>query len=88
MCTFYHPAPIKKKIGDKILSQKHVKKKLLSAIFNLIKFSLRPKNECVALVPFKLFAALNTWGHDLSTSLIRKDNLVDWSLKHNLSTDS
>ena len=65
--------------------------KLLSTIFNLVKFSLRPKNECVALIAFKLSAALNTLengGHDLSTSLIRKDNLVDWSLKHNLSTDS
>ena len=36
-------------------------------------------------------AALNTlengW-NDLSTSLIRKDNLIDLPLKHNLSTDS
>ena len=60
LCAFYPPVPIKSKIGDKILSQIHVKRKLLSAIFNLVKFSLRPKNECVALVPFKLFAALNT----------------------------
>ena len=54
--------------------------KLLSTIFNLVKFSLRPKNECVALIAFKLSAALNTLengGHDLSTSLIRKDNSID-----------
>ena len=39
-----------------------------------------PKNECVALIAFKLSAALNTLeneGHDLSTSLIRKDNFID-----------
>ena len=49
------------------------------------------KNECVALTAFKLSAALNTpenGGHDLSTSLVQMDNLTDWSLKHNLSTDS
>ena len=71
-CTFYPRSSIKSKIGGKILS-------------------LRPKNECVALIAFKLFAALNTLEneeHDLSTSLIRKDNLIDWPLKHHLSTDS
>ena len=49
------------------------------------------KNECVALIAFKLSVALNTLengGQDLSTCLIRKDNLIDWSLKLNLSTDS
>ena len=38
------------------------------------------QNECVALIAFDLSAALNTlengW-HDLSASLIRKDNLID-----------
>ena len=49
-------------------------------IANLVKFLLRPKNECVALIVFKLSAVLNSLengGHDLSTSLIRKDNLID-----------
>ena len=35
----------------------------------LVKFSLRSKNECVALIAFKLSAALSTLvtgGHDLS----------------------
>ena len=44
-----------------------------------------------SLVVFKLSAALSTLengGHDLSTSLIRKDNFIDRPLKHNLSTDS
>ena len=51
---------------------------------------MRPKNECVAMVAFKLSAALKieNGGHDLSTSLIGKDKLIDWSLKHNLNTDS
>ena len=31
---------------------------------------------------------LEKGGYDLSASLIRKDNLTDWSLKHNLSTDN
>ena len=65
--------------------------KLLLPIFNLVKFSLRPKNECLTLIAFKLSAALNALengGHDISTSLIRKDNLIDSSLKHNLSRDS
>ena len=65
--------------------------KFLSPIFNLVKFSLRPKNKCVALTAFNLSAALNTpenGGHDLSTSLIQIDNLTDWSLKYKLSTDS
>ena len=31
---------------------------------------------------------LEKGGYDLSASLIRKDNLIDWSLKHNLSTDN
>ena len=47
----------------------------------------RPKNECEALIAFKLFALSSTpekEGHDLSTSLIQMDNLTDWSLKHNL----
>ena len=42
-------------------------------IANLVKFSLRPKNECVALIVFKLSAVLSSLengGHDLSTSLI------------------
>ena len=37
------------------------------------------KNECVALTAFKLSVALNTLengGQDLSTCLIRKDNLI------------
>ena len=65
--------------------------KLLLPFFNLVKFSLRPKNNCVALIAFKLSAASNTpenGGHDLSTSLIQMDNLTDWSLKYKLSTDS
>ena len=77
-CTFHRHTPIKSKIGGKILFQKRPNG-LLSPIFNLVKFSLR-HNECVALIAFKLSAALNTlengW-HDLSTSLIRKDNLID-----------
>ena len=78
-CTFYPRSPIKSKIDGKILFQKHVKTSL-SLIFNLVKFSLRSKNECVALIAFKLSLALNTLeneGHDLLTSLIRKDNLTD-----------
>ena len=54
--------------------------KLLSPIFNLVKFSLRSKNEFGALVAFKLSAASNTLengGHDLSRSLIQMDNLID-----------
>ena len=50
------------------------------AFIDLVKFALRPKNDCIALIAFKLSAALNTLengGHDLSTSLIRKDNLID-----------
>ena len=50
------------------------------AFIDLVKFPLRPKNDCVALIAFKLSVALNTLengGHDLSTSLIRKDNLID-----------
>ena len=90
-CTFYSHTPIKSKSGGKILFQKHVKTSFFLPIFNLVKFSLRPKNECVALIAFKLSVALNTLengGQDLSTCLIREDNLVDWSLKHSLSTDS
>ena len=43
------------------------------------------------IATFKLSLALNTLengGQDLSTCLIRKDNLIDSSLKHNLSTDN
>ena len=50
-----------------------------------------PKNECVALIAYNSSAASNipeNGGHDLSTSLIQMDNLIDWSLKHNWSTDS
>ena len=78
-CTFYSWTPIKSKIGGKILFQKHVKTSFLSPTFNLVKFSLRPKKECVALIAFKLSVALNTLengGQDLSTCLIRKDNLI------------
>ena len=59
---------------------KTCQKKLLSPIFNLVKFSLRPKNEFGALVAFKLSAASNTpenGGRDLSASLIQMDNLID-----------
>ena len=55
-------------------------KQAFIANFQFSKFLLSPKNECVALIAFKLSAALNTLengGHDLSTSLIRKDNLID-----------
>ena len=79
-CTFCSHTPIKRKIGGKILFQKDVKTSFLSPISNLVKFSLRPKNECVALIAFKLFVALNTLengGQDLSTCLIRKYNLID-----------
>ena len=41
---------------------------------------LRSKNECVALIAFKLSAASNTpenGGHDFSASLIQMDNLID-----------
>ena len=79
-CTFYSRTPIKSTIGSKVFFQKHVKPSFLSPIFNLVKFSLRPKNECVALIAFKLSVALNTLengGQDLSTCLIRKDNLID-----------
>ena len=79
-CTFYSRTPIKSKSGGKILFKKHVKTSFLLPIFNLVKFSLRPKNECVALIALKLSVALNTFengGQDLSACLIRKDNLVD-----------
>ena len=79
-CTFYSHTPIKSKSGWKILFRKHVKTSFLLPIFNLVKFSLKPKNECVALIAFKLSVALNTLengGQDLSTCLIREDNLVD-----------
>ena len=52
---------------------------------------MRSTNECVALTAFNLSAALNSpenGGHELSTSLIQMDNLIDWFLKHNLSIDS
>ena len=55
-------------------------KQAFIANFQFSKFLLSPKNECVALIAFKLSAALNTLengGHDLLTSLIRKDNLID-----------
>ena len=72
--TFYAHTPIKSKIGGKIFFQRHVK----TSFYH--QFSLRPKNEYVALIAFKLSSALNTLengGNNLSTSLIRKDNLTD-----------
>ena len=78
-CTFYPRTHIKSKIGGKILF-KNMSKQAFIPIFNLVKLSLRPKNECVAVIVFKLSVALNTLQngrHDLSTSLIRKNNLVD-----------
>ena len=76
----FHPrTPLKVKLVAKYFS-KTCQNKLLSPIFNLVKFSLKPKNECVVLIAFKLSVALNTLengGYDLSTSLIRKDNLID-----------
>ena len=59
-CTFHPRTHIKSKIGVKILSQKHVKNKLLLSIFIFVKFSLRSKNECLALVAFKLSAVMHT----------------------------
>ena len=79
-CNIYPCTPIKIKIGGKILSKKYVKTSFYRIFFGLVKFLLRPENECVALIAFKLSAALNTLengGHDLSTSLIRKDNSID-----------
>ena len=79
-CTFYPSTPIKSRIGSKTLFKKHVKTSFYHQFLNLVKFSLRPKIECVALIAFKLSAALNTvenGRHDLSTSLTRKDNLID-----------
>ena len=60
----FHPhTPLKVKLVAKYFS-KTCQNQLLSPIFNLVKFSLRSKNECVALVAFKLSEALNTceWG--------------------------
>ena len=54
--------------------------KLLPPIFNLVKFSLRSKNECVALIAFNLSAASKApenGGNVLSPSLIQMDNLID-----------
>ena len=79
-CTFCSCTPIKSKTGGKTLFQKHVKTSFLSPAFNLVECSLRSKNECVVLIAFKLSVALNTLengGQDLSTCLIRKDNLID-----------
>ena len=60
-CTFYHALLLKVKLVAKyFLETKACQNKLLLPIFNLVKFLLRPKNECVALVDFKLSAALNT----------------------------
>ena len=56
-CTFYPRGPIKSKIGGKILFSKTCQNKLLLPIFKLVKFLLRPKNECVALIAFKISAA-------------------------------
>ena len=55
-------------------------KQVLSPIYNLVKLLLWPKNECVVLIAFKLSASSSTPKndrHDLSTSLIRMDNLID-----------
>ena len=78
-CTFYPRSPIKSTIDGKILFQKHVKTSL-SLVFNLVKFSLRSKNECVALIAFNLSAASKApenRGNVLSPSLIQMDNLID-----------
>ena len=48
-CTIYPHTPIKSKIGGKVLSKKICQNKLLSVIFNSVKFLLRDKNEWVAL---------------------------------------
>ena len=80
---------IRKKVGGKIFSQKTCHDKLLLPLFISVKLSLRPKNQWVALVPFKLSVALNTWKrrHNLSTNLIQNVSVSRPSLKH-LSTDS
>ena len=79
-CTFYPRSPIKKQNCWENTFSKTCQNKLLSQIFSLVKFSLRPKNECVALIAFKLSALSSTpenEGHDLSTSLIQMYNLID-----------
>ena len=58
-CTFYPRTPIKSKVDSKILCQKPVKTSFYRQ-FQFSKFSLRHKNECVALIAFKLSTALNT----------------------------
>ena len=57
-CTIHPRTPIKRKIGGKILSQT-CQNKLLSPLFNSVKFSLRLKIEWVVLVAFKLSVVLN-----------------------------
>ena len=42
----------------KFVAKYFLKNKLLSPLFNSVKFSLRPKNEWIALVAFKLFVTI------------------------------
>ena len=42
----------------KFVAKYFLKNKLLSPLFNSVKFSLRPKNEKIALVAFKLSVAI------------------------------
>ena len=42
----------------KFVAKHFLKNKLLSPLFNSVKFSLRPKNEWIALVAFKLSVAI------------------------------
>ena len=60
-CTFHSRTPIKKQKNKKNKKKwwqntfsETCQNKVLSPIFNIVKFSLRPKNECGALVAFKL----------------------------------
>ena len=57
-CPVNPCTPIKTKIGGKTFSQKHAKTSFLLSLFNSVKFLLRPKNQWVALVDFKLSMAL------------------------------
>ena len=89
LCSIYLSTPIKSKIGGKIFSQKICQSKLLSPLFNSVKFSLRLKNKWVALVAFKLSVALNIWKR--KAWFIKKHNLKRVSFKviseAKLSTD-
>ena len=42
----------------KFVAKYFLKSKLLSQLFNSVKFSLKPKNEWIALVAFKLSVAI------------------------------